>query len=86
MGTRFLEDPVTHAAPEPIPRIAHTTAEVAAMLGLSPDALRRRCERAAVPGEGAELVAHLDLGIMARKRGGRWVFLVPPELLAHWRK
>ncbi|MEZ4226968.1 MAG: hypothetical protein R3B13_38865 [Polyangiaceae bacterium] len=69
----------------PTPRIAHTTAEVAQMLGITPDALRRRCERAAFRDESGELVAHLDLGIVARKRGGRWVFLVPAELLAPWR-
>lgn len=77
---------MTQAAINPTPRIAHTTAEVAAMLGITPDALRRRCERAAFRDESGELVAHLDLGIVARKRGGRWVFLVPPELLARWRK
>lgn len=66
----------------PLPRLAWTTAEVARALGTTPDALRRQCERKAVRGADGEQVAHLALGIVARKRTGRWFFIVPPELIA----
>lgn len=70
-----------NASGGPLPRLAWTTTEVARALGTSPDALRRQCERKATPGLDGEQVAHLALGIIARKRGGRWFFIVPPELI-----
>ncbi len=68
-----------------LPRLAWNTGEVATALGMNADALRRQCERKAVLGENGELVAHLALGIVARKRDGRWLFIVPPELLGQAR-
>jgi|GEM_PF-5748703 len=52
------------------------------MLGATADALRRRVERAAEPGPDGSLMARIDLGIVAYKRAGRWVFVMPPELAA----
>jgi len=63
-------------------RIGYRTAEIASALGDTPDALRRRVERAAEPGPDGSLMARIDLGIVAYKRAGRWVFVVPPELAA----
>lgn len=64
-----------------LPRLAWSTAEVARALGRTPDALRRSCERRAIRGENGEQVAHLELGIVAHKHGGRWHFVVPADLL-----
>lgn len=64
-----------------LPRIGYSTAEVARALGRRPDALRRQCERCAERGPNGELVARLDLDVIGRKRGGRWVFTVPAELI-----
>jgi hypothetical protein len=63
-------------------RLVFDTKTVAQILGYEPDTLRRQCERKAVLGEDGEQVAHLDLGIVAKKRGGRWRFVVPLELLS----
>ncbi len=64
-----------------LPRLAWSTSEVAPAIGMKPDALRRQCERKAERGPDGELVALLDLGIVARKRRGRWLFIVPDSLL-----
>ena len=69
-----------------LPRLGWSTSEVAAGLGLSPYALRRRVERAAERGPDGGLIARIDLGIEADKRAGRWVFVVPPDLLGRWRR
>lgn len=69
-------------APNTTRRIGWNTQEIAAALGRSADALRRRVERAAEPGPDGSLMARIDLGIVAYKRAGRWVFVVPPELAA----
>lgn len=67
-----------------LPRLCWQTAEVARSLGVRPDALRRLCERRAKIGPDGELVAFLEHGIVARKRGerARWRFVVPQSLLA----
>lgn len=73
---------MTHRPTNQLPRIGYQTTEVAGMLGATADALRRRVERAAEPGPDGSQMARIDLGIVAYKRAGRWVFVVPPELAA----
>jgi hypothetical protein len=65
-----------------LPRVSYTIAEAARMLGQRPGALRRTVERHAVEEDG-ELVARLNLGVVARrlKTMGRWAVLVPHGLL-----
>lgn len=66
-----------------LPRLAWETGDVARSLGVRPDALRRLCERRAEIAPDGELVAYLEHGIVARKRGGRarWRFAVPGSLI-----
>lgn len=62
-------------------RVTYSVAEAATMIGVKADALRRTIERHSVD-EGEELVAHLNHGLVARRRKnfGRWSVHVPHAL------
>lgn len=62
-------------------RVTFSLAEAAIALGTRPNALRRLVERHSRL-EGAEHVARLSGGIVARKRQGmgRWVLIIPADL------
>lgn len=52
-------------------------ARAAAILDISPDALRKRCERLAKPGPNGMIVCPLQDGIEARKLGKLWKLRLP---------